>query len=519
VAGGRSRCLQNGFVLSSEVIMGRTRLCVAAALFFLSAATASAKELQVIGRATVAIGARDRLAVRSDAMAGARRAAVTAAIEKVLGPGASRDPRVGGKVNAVLDQVPDGAFADARSAAASGEYQVTVTLVLDDKEFRTLLSDLGIAVNTASVRASSILMVMDEFLTTPRDLKAPLEELLEFRSEVGASLRDNSAATTSRLDASATSTRASASFEGHAAARDVHVSGESVRSRSERQVTAEASHAVVDVAAEQHDNQYYRKLVRYQPQGGAPEKVSQMYNALSGQLQDYDLRVLDNDLFRSRYFKDAPLTLEQLQGSEALSKYASFARTDANADFFLVGTAIIIDAGRNLNTGDVECTGVASFKTYATVDGESIASETFSEVSSGRNVNDCAGNLTRKLAAIGGPVLGARVQEYWKRRATYGRELIVSLKGANVPLMARVAFTRAVKAVPGVEADVQRASTSTLHQLVVTYRGADPFDQALAVGLSENPTFATLDSRTDGNQVVLCLGPCSQVEKTSGATP
>ncbi|MBL0276416.1 MAG: hypothetical protein IPQ24_10040 [Anaeromyxobacter sp.] len=508
---------------------------------------AGAKELQVIGRAAVAIGASTAADVKAAATRQARASALAAAVDKVLGPSASRDPKVAGKLGEALDQIQEGQFVDTRSSAAAGTYEMTVTLVVDDKEFRTLLSDLGIAVNTAAVRGFSILAVMDEFLTTPRDLKAPLEELEIFRSEVGQSAHDRSKASASssassasasasqtQVDATtASSTRVAGAYDtgldargqggavtGHdrgsmsaAASERASLKGSDARSSARSASASQASRSANDVASEQHDNQFHMKLVKYQPQGGSPEKTSQTYNALMGQLQDYDLRVLDNDVFRSKHLKDKPLTIQELQGGAELARYVAFAKAEANADFFLVGTTIVVDAGKNENTGDLECTGLVSLKTFSTVDGESIASETFSEASSGRNINDCAANLARKLAAIGGPVIGAKVQDYWKRRATYGREYLVTLLGTSLPLMVKSAFTKGVKAVPGVEGDTQRAASATRLQVVVTYKGSDPLDQAVASSLSANPAFEQLDSRTDGNQVTLCLGPCDEVEK------
>ncbi len=475
----------------------------------------------------------------------AKRQAAAVAIEKVLGPNASLDPRIAAKVDAVASQIPEERVIDVRSATLNGFYEVTATLVLDDKEFRSLLSDLGIAVNTATARSHSILAVMDEFLTSPRDLNAPLEELEVIRSEVGQSFHDRSKASSRSASASASASasethvdaRASSSARGaeshdrgaelagrggSLAAHDrgsTSVSATEAKSlqASDRRASAQtrsassASSSTADVASEQHDNQFYMKLVKYQPQGGSPEKTSQTYNALVGQLQDYDLRVLDNDAFRSRYFKGRPLTIQELQDGAELAKYVSFARTDGNADFFMVGTSVIVDAGTSPVTGDLSCTGILSLKTYSTADGESIASETISEASSGRTVNDCAGNLAKKLAALAGPVVGARVQEYWKRRSAYGREFVLTLTGKSLPLMVKTAFAKALKGVPGVEADTQRASSSTRLQVVLTYKGADPLDQAIAAALGENAAFAALDSRTNGNQVLLCLGPCDEV--------
>jgi len=85
-------------------------------------------------------------------------------------------------------------------------------------------------------------------------------------------------------------------------------------------------------------------------------------------------------------------------------------------------------------------------------------------------------------------------------------------------LMVRTAFTRALKAVPGVEKDTQRSSGSRRLQFVVTYGGSEPLDQALATNLSHDPAFTNLDSRSEGNHVVLCMGPCTEAEDAASGT-
>ncbi len=522
---------------------------------------ASAKELEVtaLGRAALTASQGqpvDPQTVRSQALAEAKRKAIVTAIERVLGPDACKDPRVASKVPAIAEQVPDDRIIDQKGARAGDAYELTITLVVDDKAFRTLLSDAGVAVNTATARASSILAVMDEFITSPRDVKAPLEELEFFSSSKGESSHDRSRYSTASTSASAESRSRQAAVDAQVSSRlsgserhdrslDASGSGsggraavkagdrgsssveasttgslkgtESTASARTSSSSATAS-ARLDQASENHDDQVYVKLKKFQPQGGAPEKTSQALNAFVGQLQDYDLRVLDNDLFKSKYFKSQPITIEQLQSSEALSKYVTFARADANADFFMVGTSIIIDQGRNPNTGGQECTGVVTLKTYATIDAESIASETFSEASAGLNLNDCAAAVGKKLAAVGGPIIGAKIQDYWKRRVAYGREYVLTLVGKGMTLGVRSAFARAVKAVPGVEGDVQRAASDKRIQIVVTYKGGDPLDQAVAEALSANPAFAALDGKTEGNQVVLCMGPCAEYDGQPGTS-
>lgn len=542
-----------------------------------------AKELELSGRASVpAVG--DVQTIKSNATKLAKRNAVIAGLNRLIGPEAASDPKVAQKIQIISDQINDNRIVDSRGVKVGNDYEMTLTLIIDDKEFRTLISDAGIATNTATTRSFGILALMDEFLTSPRDLKAPLEELTEFRAEKGNSFKDksinaksannasaNSSNSASSIDArssasvdakASSSAKASGSYSGNidasgrasvsgsardstgsgnfdasregklSASENAKFSGERSSSGSFKGSSAESlkasnassssssnnqSNSAVsakNISSEEHDNVYYKKLIKYQPQNSSPEKTSQTYNALMGQLQDYDLRVIDNDMFRSKYFKAKPITIERMQNSEDLSKYIAFAKKEANADFFMVGTSIIIDQGMNANTGDSECTGVATVKTYSTVDGESIASETISEAAAGKNINDCAGNLAKKLALVGGPIIGAKVQDYWKRRSTYGREFVLTLTGQALSLMVKSSFTKSLKNVPGIESNVQRSASDTEMQIVVTYKGTDPLDQAVFEALSSNPTFASLDSKTDGNQILLCMGPCKKPEST-----
>jgi len=241
---------------------------------------------------------------------------------------------------------------------------------------------------------------------------------------------------------------------------------------------------------------------------GRPSKTSQAYNAFAGQFQRYDLRIIDNSVFRSKYFKSTPLTVEQMQGSEWLSKYVAYAKAEAKADFLMVGTSTIVDEGTNRHTGDEQCAGTVTLKTFSTVDGESIASETFSESAAGSSSSDCAAMAAKRLAAIGGPVIGARIHDYWKRRCAHGREYVVTLRGDILRQSVRSAFTKALKETPGVERHYQRTSEPTQLQYVVTYKGTDPLDQVLAMALSNTPAFSKLDSWADGNQIQFCIGPC-----------
>jgi len=543
--------------------MHRTILAMALALA-LALAPAYAKDFEVNGRGSVPITSGSPQNVRAMSFTAAKRNAVMAGISRVNGPDSAADPKVLNKLQDILNQIGDERFLNRRSQPNGDEYETSLTLLMDDKEFKTLLLDAGIAANATTTRSFSILAVMDEYFTTPTDLKAPLEELEEFSSEKGRSFKDKSinakaskaasastSSSASMVDARASSSgKASGSYDSKldasgraslaASARDEYgnsgsVAGSrsaSVSARDKGEFSAEQKRAASykeanantqsaastsssaalsakNVAAEEHDNVHYKKLIKYQPQNRGPEKTSLTYNAFKGQMQDYDLKVLDNDLFRSKYFKNKPITIEQMQQSEELAKYVAFARTDAKADFFMVGSSIIIDSGRNASTGEFLCTGVLTIKTYSTVSGEDIASETSSEAAAGMNANDCAGAVAKKLAATGGAVVSSRVQDYWKRRNAYGREFVVTLQGMALPDSATRGLYKAIKSIAGVEKATLRSQSDQEYQVLVVYKGDNSLKDDLDDKLDLNPSFSARHSRVESDQITICMGPCS----------
>jgi hypothetical protein len=511
----------------------------------LVAGTASASDFTVRGSGDAPIKGSKPEAVRALATREAKRRAVVAAIDKILGADASQRPEVAEKVDEIVGQVGDDTIVDSSSQAVGDQFEVTLTLSLDDKTFRELLSDEGVAINTATARSYSILAVMDEYRTTPKDLQAPVEELVEFSSEKGDSYSDTSAAgrasnaSSARAASSAYAVDAQHSSQGSASggydtrasggaadetgsahfngSASGHMAGQYSDSDSVRGAAASASSAQsasrssayvkLNVQAEDHDNVYYKSLVKFQPQSTAPETLNRTYGALVGELQNYDLRVLDNDVFKSKYFKDSPLTLDRMVNGAELARYVQYAKTDANADFFMAGTSVIVDSGRSPTTDQFVCSGLVTAKVYSTVDGEVIASETVPETASGMNSDDCAAAVARKLAVSIGPRIGEQVETYWKRRSMYGRELVLTLQGP-LSLGLRARFASAVAALPGVDSSVQREASASRMEFTVSYKGSVPIDQALAGALAADPAFANLDSRSETGRVLMCLGPC-----------
>ena len=78
----------------------------------------------------------------------------------------------------LIAQVGEQVFYDPMPDMVGDTYRINITLRMDDKQLRSVISDLGLALNTNTVRSQSFLVLMDEFFTTPTDLRAPLEELI-----------------------------------------------------------------------------------------------------------------------------------------------------------------------------------------------------------------------------------------------------------------------------------------------------------------------------------------------------
>lgn len=540
----------------------RKTLLATATAAALATPAAQAMDIEARGVGTVKI-TDDLASVRTSALRQAKRNAVLAALDKVVGAGTSKSADVQAKLDDLVIQVGEESFYSPVPSSVDGQYQVSITLRMDDKALRTQISDLGLALNTTTTRSQPILVMMDEFFTTPTNLRAPLEELTEFRHEEGSSYNEKEAASSSKKAAyAASSNSAYASKEQAAyavkesaagrvsAARDTQVAGaardgyggqaavagrDSARydaaSASSRQAAGAASRQVAaasssnvaaasssqsayahNVSAEDHNNTYFRKLVKYQPQNTGPDKKNYTYNELKGQLGDLDIKVIDNALFKSKYFGNRAITLDQLENGAELAKYTEFARQEATADYLMIGSSVIYDVGVDKNSGQPACTGVASTKTFSTKTGEDIGSATQSEAAIGISSDDCRAKLAGKLAASLGNQVGKRIQDFVKRRTMYGAEYVIRLTGGTLTLMNRTAFNQALKNVPGLEKATQRQAGTDKLEVVATYRGTDPLDQAVAMALGSNPMFGGLDSMVDGNIVTLCMNGCTKTK-------
>ena len=162
--------------------MSLKRLAVLSFILFLlsfPAGSAFAVEIEVQGEGSALI-TPDVTQVQLTAQRDALKSALTVALDKVLGKDASKNPKVQAEFEHIMSQLDTYKMRQNDRARREGDnYIVNTVLTIDDGKFRKLLSDSGIALGTVTVRASSILTVMDEFFSLPTDFLTPPEPLKE----------------------------------------------------------------------------------------------------------------------------------------------------------------------------------------------------------------------------------------------------------------------------------------------------------------------------------------------------
>lgn len=507
------------------------RKALLAALMACATAPTLAAELVVQGEGAAPISVDIALTRESSQMA-AKKNAVLAAIRKVNGATAGDDPKVMAALEEIVRQVGNESIRDISTRRDAGNnFITTLKLVIDDKEFRKLVSDAGIGVKTAN--SYPVLVVMDEYFTTPTDPGKPLREVVEYFSDKSTHHKESLAATASASASASASERSSTSASGAASASanerayvntyngSVAASGQYAANRSfsnsaasasaSQSQSAESASLNHSIDAGQKDVQSFRKLVEYQPQQTTPSDRSYTYEAILREAASYDLNILDNSLFRSRYFTGKPLTLQELQSSPEFARYVQAARDEMQADYFMMGSTIIYDLGKDPATGVSRCDGVVTLKAFSTAESKVLATDARSESASGNSPDQCRVNVANKLAVFTGSVISTQIAEYWKNRNMYGQQYsvrLVSLLG-QLGFQPKNNFRKVLEQVKGVkEMPVQRKSSNAEVEYSLQYGGETPIADAIGELLAANPAFAAFpnfDVSTNGTNVRICL--------------
>lgn len=497
------------------------------------AGMAFAEDITVNGTGKAPITA-DVAVTREGSLRAAKREAVLAALTKLNGSTATNDPKVQAAAEKIVLQIGDDKILDqTNSRDAANNFVTKVTLRLDELEFRKLVQDQGIA--STAARNSPILIVMDEFFTTPVDHQKPLREVVEYSHDKTATLDDRhstaesatianagsvsgSYSGSSNYAASGSSSGGISTYEGQAyGQRSGSASGgtrEHLSAKSSFSNEASASSSSDDKTfAQQKDVVNFKKLVEYQPQNVGPEKNNYTYGALVREANKFDLSLIDNDLFRSKYFTGKPLTMEEMQNSSELSRYVAAAR-DYKADYFMAGNSVIINNGKNPATGTFVCDGLVTLKAYSTEGGAILATDARSESATGNSAEQCRVNVANKLAMFVGTTLGSTIQNFWRQREEYGQEYnvrLISLMG-NLSDDQKDAFAEALESMDGVKSKLKdRKSTRSEYEVAMTYKGDRSLSREIGSALKKVAGFKSIGRRVDGTTINVCLeGPCPE---------
>ena len=416
----------------------------------------------IFGEGHAPIGAGEATAIRNAAKQDAIRDAVIKGIKDATALDASDPTKYGAIVNEIAKQLRDVKVTEERREGA--DFVTRIEVLVDRKQIKNAIR--GTELDKLNDRSFSMLMLVDEFLTTTRDLKVPLRELVEFNADSGASFSDkslkasgNSSQSNAAIAGSSTvnaatssATKVSNNSNAAIAARGSDTSGSSSLSASQNSsingqanssaaynskdnfaaaASSKSSSATFDqknIDAKSHDSVSYRKLVEYQD-SSKPASNAYFLTPFSGNLRDYDLKLMDAAITRSKFFGDTKITLSALTNGAQMSKFAEFARK-ANADFLMVGNATVIEGEKNA-LGQMTCVVNADIRAFATAGSELIAASAESMQASGDKIEDCAATASKKIADKIAPEFANRALSYWADRAARGRQYTVELKSAN----------------------------------------------------------------------------------------
>lgn len=361
-----------------------------------------------------------RTAVVTEAQDNALKVGVSILIDRTLGANASKKPEIQEKFDEILSQsstyILDQSFT---GEVEDNNYVAKAYLTVDETEFRTLLSDMGVALNTQAVRAHSIMLVLDEFFARPSDLTKNVltKEVTTYKYDYDEKLKDNEKASASSYANAKGSGSSSNIYNVNSKSRGNYNAGgsagyygayggggysgsvsgshnnsyKSSGSNANRYNYASSAGAKASyghfVDYGKKENEFFQNIKEYDVMSPKAESLNFTQPALQDAFTVYDIRALDNDVFKSKYFKGKPITSDKLANSAELANYVDAARKDAKADFFAIGVSYITDNGKNENTGRNTCDGNVFVKVYSTVDREVIAAGTFTETASGNSAD------------------------------------------------------------------------------------------------------------------------------------
>lgn len=480
---------------------------------------AHAEIVSVIGVGKSPIIKKDQNFTRNTASELAKAEAVSALIIKINGMQSLSEAKL--LLPQIINQVNPVYFSNLGSQTDVENNLVTrVSLEIDDKEFRTILNDYGLSKKNS--RTSPIMIVMDEYFGVPRDNTKPVKEFTSYFNDQSYSY-DEKAAYSSREKANASS-KISASSQGRSSSGYVggydngygsgaYAAGGSASHNNKASSSTSANYNASEDASysqkeRQNDIQSFVKYVEYQTPSVVPEKVNQTLNSIAQNAAKYDLRLMDSDLFRSKYLKGRSMTIQQLLSDAELAKFAAAAR-EAKADWFMAGSSNIFDRGRSSTTGQYVCDGAVTFKVYSVDDATLMGGETRTESASGATADACRTNVAAKLGELAVSNVAPQILNYAKNRSMYGKEITIFVKSITNNVSTRLGddLYEALDHISGVENINIRSQDGKLVEITMGYKSDKPLTVELNKALRQvNQTLASAERIQQGNTITLCIG-------------
>lgn len=438
-----------------------------------------------------------RRAIIDDAQTLALKNALNNLIDMTVGVNASKNP----KIIAVFDNLYsqfDSCITDRNytGEVRDNTYIAKVDLTVDNTTFREKLSQYNIDLYTQKVRSSSILLVLDEFFCPPSDLTTSVltKETTTYNYKKNESYKNNAT-----LKASSSSNHKSSSAGAYVGWTGAGVYGSKHSSGAKSAVNYKHNEGYSD-----KENEFYQNIKEYQPKNPHIDKQNNTLPALVNVFNKMDINSKDNSMFKSLYFKGQPITSDKLKDSAQLASYVKYAKDTARADYFGIGTSVIVDNGKNADTGMNTASGVANVAIFSTLDGTNIASGTVRATSSGDSADDARAAVAQKIGNELGENLASSIQNYAKNRMMKGSEYILVIKGNFLPAE-RINITKNLKNV----SNIQNVTLKTMElgklEYSINYNGEDPVGDAIFLQLTETNLankFNHYDYSIHGNQVI-----------------
>lgn len=477
-----------------------------------------AEIIKVNGEGQATINKKDLNLTRNQAFNAAKEDAVISLIKKINGPQAMQDAQP--FLQDIIKQVDNSYIANLGSQSNANELVTRVSIEMDDQEFRTILNDLGLAKKNS--RTSPIMIVMDEYFGVPKDHSKPVKEFTSYFSDKSYAYDEN-ADYSSKINAKSTDSVSSSnkgSSSGYAAGgyanyygAGTHASGSRSSHNNNYKASSSDSYKSSESASyaqseRQNDIQSFVKYVEYQTPSVIPEKDNQTLNSIASYASKYDLRLMDSDLFRSKYLKGRSMNIQQLLSDSELAKFATAARAE-KADWFMAGSSHIFDRGRSTATGQYVCDGAISFKVYSVDDATLMAGQTRTESASGATANACRTNVAAKLGQLAISEVGPQILNYAKNRSMYGKEITIFVKSTTNNVSSRLGddLYIALEEIPGAENIDIRTQDGKMVEMTMTYKSDKPITAELAKALRKvNPTLSAAERLQQGNNITLCIG-------------